>query len=158
MVYLEYPTKIVCREDDFKTEFQKAFASISQLCLTEFNGSCKEKRKPNQLAVLKQMFEQNSVQYSHFIQFIQTLLRAPPRTSPVERGYTYLQMVAAKRRNHLRSDNIETLFMLVSLKLPSRKLGEYKEEVILLQGDVKYLEFEAFILKLCFIYFSFVFS
>ena len=93
---MEYPAKIACSEDDFKTEFKKAFASISRLYLTEFHSSRKEKRKPNQLAVLKQMLEQNSVQYPHVSQFIQILLCTPPNTSPVERGYAYLQMVAAK--------------------------------------------------------------
>ena len=134
---MEYPAKIACSEDDFKTEFKKAFASISRLWLTEFNSSRKEKRKPNQLAVLKQMLEQNSVQYPHFSQFIQILLCTPPNTSPVERGYTYLQMVVAKRRNHLCSESIETLFMLASLKLPSRKLNEYEEEIKLLEGHLK---------------------
>ena len=75
----------------------------------------------------------------------------------MERGYIYLQMIAAKQGNHLCSENIETLFMLASLKLPSRKLSEY-EEIKLLEGHLKSLEFKAFILKLCFIYFSFVFS
>ena len=93
---MEYPAKTACSEDDFKTEFQKVFASISQLRLTEFNSSRKEKRKPNQLAVLKQTLEQNSVQYSHFSHFIQILLCTLPNTSPVERGYTYFETVAAK--------------------------------------------------------------
>ena len=83
------------------------------------------------------MFEQNSVQYPHFSQFIQILLCTPPNTSPVERGYTYLQMVVAKRRKHLCSESIETLFMLASLKLPSRKLNEYEEEIKLLEGHLK---------------------
>ena len=134
---MEYPAKITCSEDDLKTESKKAFASISQLWLTEFNSSCKEKRKPNQLAVLKQMLEQNSVQYRHFSQFIQILLCTAQNTSPVERGYTYLQMVAAKRGNHLCSENFETLFMFVSLKLPSWKLSEYEEEIKLLEGHFK---------------------
>ena len=76
------------------------------------------------------MFEQ----YSHFIKFIRNLLGVPRSTSPVKRGYTYLQMVAAKQRNHLCSENIETLFMLVSLKLPSRKLSQYQAEIKLLEG------------------------
>ena len=135
---MEYPTKIACCEDNFETEFKKAFASISQLLLTEFNGSREEKRKPKQLAVLKQMLEQNNVQYPHLSQFIQILLCTPPNTSPVESGYTYLQMVAAKQRNHLCSENMETLFMLASLKLPSRKLSEYEEEIKLLEEHLKW--------------------
>ena len=82
------------------------------------------------------MFEQNSVQYPHVSQFIQIILCTPPKTSPMERGYTYLQMIAAKQGNHLCSENIETLFMLASLKLPSRKLSEY-EEIKLLEGHLK---------------------
>ena len=93
---MEYPAKIACSKDDFKTKFKKAFTSISWLWLTEFNSSCRKKRKPNQLAVLKQILEQNSAQYPHFSQFIQILLCTPLNTSHVEKGYTYLQMVAAK--------------------------------------------------------------
>ena len=93
---MEYPAKIACSKDDFKTEFEKAFASISRLWLSEFNSSCKEKRKTNQLAVLKQMLKQNGLQYPHFSQFPQILLCTRLNISPVERGYTYLQMVATK--------------------------------------------------------------
>ena len=86
---MEYPAKIACSKDDFKTEFKKVFASISRLRLTEFNSSRKEKRKPNQLAVLKQTLEQNHVQYPNFSQFIQILLCTLLNTSPVDRGYTF---------------------------------------------------------------------
>ena len=46
-------------------------------------------------------------------------------------------MVAAKQRNHLYSENIETLLMLASLKLPSWKLSENEEEIKLLEGHLK---------------------
>ena len=60
-------------------------------------------------------------------------------------------MVVAKQRKHLFSENIETLFMLASLKLLSRKLSEYEEEIKFLEGHLKWLEFNAFILKLFYI-------
>ena len=81
------------------------------------------------------MPEQNSVQYPPFSQFIQILLCTLSNTSPMERGYIYLPMVAAKWRNHLCSENNETL-------------SEYEEEIKLLEGHLKYLKFKAFISKL----------
>ena len=51
---------------------------------------------------------------------------------------------------------IETLFMLASLKLSSRKLSEHEEEIKLLEGHLKWLEFKAFIPKLLYLHlFSF---
>ena len=46
-------------------------------------------------------------------------------------------MVAAKRRNHLCWENIETLFMLVCSELTNRKLSEYEGEIKLLGGHLK---------------------
>ena len=55
-------------------------------------------------------------------------------TSPLERGYTYLEMIASKRRNKLLPENLETLFLLAALKIPTKKADMYTKEVDHLNG------------------------
>ena len=71
------------------------------------------------------------MQYPHVCQFIQIMMATPPNTSPVERGYSSLQMVATKRRNALHPTNLETLFLLAALKknMPVKKPDCYVREV-----------------------------
>ena len=56
------------------------------------------------------------------------------------------------------SSKMKKPFIFASLKLPSRTLSEYEEEIQLLEGHLRWSEFKASMSKLCFIYFSFVFS
>ena len=50
-------------------------------------------------------------------------------TSLVEKRYTYLQMLAAKSRNHLSNENLRTLFLLTAPKLPEKYRYVYEQEV-----------------------------
>ena len=63
----------------------------------------------------------------------------------------------SKAKKPFTSEHIDSLFMLTSLKLHSRKLSEHEEKIKLLEGHFKRSEFMVFILKLCFNYFCFVF-
>ena len=52
-------------------------------------------------------------------------------TSPLERSYPKLQLVAAKRRNHFTSENLEVLYLLAAINhlcLP-RGATEYDAEI-----------------------------
>ena len=57
------------------------------------------------------MLEQNSVQYPHFSQFIQILLFTPPNTSPVERGYAYLQMASKVKKPFMLRKHWNTIYV-----------------------------------------------
>ena len=52
---------------------------------------------------------------------LQILIATSYNTPCVERGYSFLQMVCAPRRNHLKLEHLETLFLLAALKLPVKK-------------------------------------
>ena len=54
-----------------------------------------------------------------------------PNTSPVERGYNYLQMLAVKRRSDSSDENFKTLFLLAALKLPVQNLCINKKSNLL---------------------------
>ena len=59
------------------------------------------------------------------------MVATPANTSPLERSYTKLQLVAAKRRNHFISENLEVLYLLAAINhlcLP-HGVTEYDAEI-----------------------------
>ena len=64
---------------------------------------------------------------------IMILLATPSNTSPLERSYSFLQMVCSPRRNQLSPKSIETLYLLATLKLPVKGSAEYVEEIKILE-------------------------
>ena len=45
-------------------------------------------------------------------------------------------MLAAKFRDHLSNENLETIFLLVALKLPAKNLHEYEQEIRHVEGEI----------------------
>ena len=60
---------------------------------------------------------------------LQIMLPSPANTSPVERTYTFLEMVASKRRNHLKPENLETLLLLSALQVSVKAISCYESEI-----------------------------
>ena len=97
--------------------------------IKETNDARKQKQTPSQLSTLKAFINNHATQYPNVVQFILIMIATPPNTSPLERGYSFLEMVCSKRRNRLSSENIETLFLLATLKLPIRSANDYSHEI-----------------------------
>ena len=59
------------------------------------------------------------------------MVTTPANTSPLERSYAKLQLVAAKRRNHFTSENLEVLYLLAGINHLCLPLGatEYDAEI-----------------------------
>ena len=82
-----------------------------------------EKRQTDQLKTFQKFLSNHGLQY-----LVQAMLCAAANTSPVERGYTILQMVRSKRRNWITSENLEVLFLLGTLKIPIKNPEDYENE------------------------------
>ena len=126
-VKINYPKKIDCSEDELKVEFEKAWPLINRIWMKHVN-LCKEKHV-NQLGVWKEVISHHTTEFPSFVKLIQIMIATSPNTSDVERGYSQLQMITEKRRNHLNVDNIESLFILATLKLPLMRPSEYINEI-----------------------------
>ena len=98
-------------------------------------NKAKGKRAVDQLSVWQQFVKEHSTEFLNMCQLIQIMIATAANTSPLERWYTKLQMVAAKRRNHFKSKNLETLYLLAALnkELKPRKPSEYVEELKLMK-------------------------
>ena len=117
-IQLKFERKIECNPKELEGEFRRSWPILNRLWLAEFNASKKEKRQPSQATVIHTFINNNAIDYPYVSNFFQILICTPPNTSCVERGYTFLEMVCAKRRSKLSSKNIEVLFLLAALKLP----------------------------------------
>ena len=89
-------------------EMKSAWPSVGKLWMIEVN-KVKGKRAVDQLSVWQQFVKEHSTEFLNMRQLIQIMVATAANTSPSERLYTKLLMVAAKRRNHFESKNLETL-------------------------------------------------
>ena len=80
-------------------------------------SAAREKQKPSQLTILQKFVNNHATEFPNVIQFVLILLASPGNTSCLERGYTFLEMICAKRRSKMKSEHIET-FILKALNLP----------------------------------------
>ena len=117
---ITYQAKINTTENDMKEEFKNAWPSINKLWHKSVNKS-----ERSQLKLWKDFLQSYAIQFPSFSQLIQIMIATFLNTSVVERGYTQLEMIASKRRNHLSPENIETLFLLSALKIPVKKALDY---------------------------------
>ena len=88
----------------------------------------------DQLFVWQQFVKEHSTEFRNMCQLMQIMVATVANTSPLERSYTKLQMVAAKLRNRFKSENLEK-YLLAALdkELKPRKPSEYVEELKLLE-------------------------
>ena len=89
----------------------------------------------NQHNVWKTFVREHSTEFPNMCHLVQIMLGTAANTSPLERSYTKLQMVAAKRRNHFLPENLELLYLLAALnhELPPRSSRQYDAELELLE-------------------------
>ena len=87
------------------------------------------KQKPDQLNVWKGFISNEAIQYPSFAQLLMIMIATPCNTSDLERGYTFLEMVALKRKNALKPENLEILFLLAALKIPVKLADDHYKEV-----------------------------
>ena len=101
---------------------------MGRLWLTEINAAKFEKRQTDQLNVFQKFLSNYVLEYQNTSLLVQAMLCTAANTSPVERGYTILQMVTSKRRNRIASENLELLFLLGTLKIPVKNPENYENE------------------------------
>ena len=114
-------------------ERKQAFPSITRALLEGVSKARLQNRSANQLSVINSFPTNHGLEFPNVAQLLQIMLSSPANTSPVEHGYAFLEMVESKRRNHLKPENLETLFLLSALKVPVKAISCYESEI-------KYLE------------------
>ena len=128
-VRLHFNKKIDATEEEFYEELNKSWETINGLFMRESNSAKHEKRSLDQGKVWRKFINCHYIEFPHVSQLIQILLASSGNTSPLERGYTHLQMIASKRRNKIDPQNLETLFLLATLNIPVKKPADYKDEI-----------------------------
>lgn len=60
----------------------------------------------------------NGIMFPNMCDLIMILLATPANTLPLERSYTWLEMISVPRRNQIDPDILELLYLLKALNLP----------------------------------------
>jgi hypothetical protein len=110
---------------------KEAWPRVNELWNLEFTAASQEQRPCNQLTVWKDFVKSHFSEFPHMCQLIKVMVATPGNTSPLERSYTKLEIVAAKRRNHFKPENLEVLYLLAALsdELPVRNAQDYNMEI-----------------------------
>ena len=70
---------------------------------------------PNQHLIRIKFQHEYFLEFPNIVRLCQIMVTTPANTSPLERSYTKLQLVAAKRRNHFTLENLEVLYLLAAI-------------------------------------------
>ena len=70
---------------------------------------------PNQHLIWIKFQHKYFLEFPNIVRLCQIMVTTPANTSPLERSYTKLQLVAAKRRNHFTLENLEVLYLLAAI-------------------------------------------
>ena len=132
-VTLHYPALLQCSETEFVKEFTDAWSSLNRLYLKEYNAKSNKTHAVQQLKILQEFINNYSIVYPNVSELFLILISSPANTSCIERGFTFLEMICSKRRNHITPSHLETLFLLASLKIPVKSLNEYSKEIDILE-------------------------
>ena len=127
-VYLHQPKMIHCDVEKLKKQTKAGLEAVSSLWLKEINASMYEKRPKDQLLVWKEFLKCKAIELPFFSQLLQIMIATSPNTSPLERSYTYLQMVADKRRNRTAPTNLKVRYLIAALKIPVKAADKYGME------------------------------
>ena len=99
-------------EDDLWEDYSVHFQFT---CMSESNLARVENRKPNQHLIWIKFQQEYFLEFPNIVRLCQIIVTTPANTSPLERCYKKLQLVAAKRRNHFTSENLEVLYLLAAI-------------------------------------------
>ena len=70
-----------------------------------------------------------------FVNLSSLMIARSPNTSNLERAYSKLETITIKHRNHLKIDNLETLFVLANLQIPMKPPLQYENKVVHLEEN-----------------------
>ena len=113
---MHYPARISVTSAAMEDEPKQEFPSIIRAWLEEDNKAKLQNRSAKQLPVIKSFPTNHGLEFPNIAQLFQIMLSSPANTSPVECCYTFLELVTSKRRNHLKPENLETLFFSFNIE------------------------------------------
>ena len=93
----------------------------------------KQRKQTKSIKCLQDIHSKTCNRMSLFAQFLLIMLATLANTSPVEPGFSHLEMVATTSRNHVKPENIETLFLLATQKIPVKPADCYENEMKILE-------------------------
>ena len=114
-------------------EFGVAWEVLSRKWLIHVARAKSQKKSYTQLEDLSDFAAKQSSEFPNTCLLISIMIATPSNSSLIERAYSILEIICAKRRNRLTAEHIECLFLLATLKLGLWDVEDYL-------GCLKFLE------------------
>ena len=124
-IHFFHPKRLIGSISEVEDEFREAWPALSRLWLTHKIKVAEEGKKPSQLQVLSRFCMAYTSEYPNICLLIQILIATPSNSSPIERSYSILEMICAKRRNSLTPAHLELLYILAVLNLDVKQVEHY---------------------------------
>ena len=125
-IKIVYKARLSCSKNELLEQFEKAWPKITSLHQELLNAP---KPKPSQLKLWQKFLQRNIISLGGLCKLIVTVLSIPVNTGWVERAYSTLEMICAKRRNRLDMEHLKHEFFLAILKIPVKDAFSYNEEI-----------------------------
>ena len=116
-ISIKYPAKLKCTEEELLKEFNSLWPIISRQW-----HSFKES-KPSRTLTKRfwvHIMEENCIEYPNLSDLVLILFSISPGTGPLERSFSPLAKICYKDRGNTLPENLETLYLLKSLKIDKK--------------------------------------
>ena len=135
-VHLYYPARLDRNEKQLKGQLQKAWPQINGLWFKERNEAKAANKEALQDNVWTNFHKQYYSEFPDVCEFLLIMKATPANTGQLERSYTKLEILAAKRRNRIDENNLEIQYLLASFKehIPVQAPKFYANEIKRLNG------------------------
>jgi hypothetical protein len=128
-ILLKFPAIIRCTKEELVEELQVGWPVLARMWQKEVEAKGRENVSQVDVIISFLRNPDSPTMYPHVCSLLKILLATPSNTSPLERSFSYLQMVCAPRRNQLLPAHLETLYLLAVLKIPVKTPAQYKKAV-----------------------------
>ena len=121
-VFLHHPKKLLSPKDEVIEELKYALSSLGKKWL---NAIARSGSNADQMKVLSEFCAQSSAEFPNTCLLIQIMMANPANSSAIERSYSILEIICAKRRNRLTAEHIEAIYLLAVMKLQVKNVHDY---------------------------------
>ena len=127
IITIKYPKKLTASEEEMVKQFRNIWPIFNRLW-----PKYREDKKFGSNKFFQHIIENHTITHPDVMELLKILLAVAPSTGPLERSYSKLAKICYKDRNQIAAKNLETLYLLSSLKDPNI---DYSKAITILENE-----------------------
>ena len=113
-ITIKYLPKLKCKENELVSEFNSLWPIVTKKWLT-FKDSIPSSNRIRRFWM--HIVEEHYIEYPNLSDLVLILFSISPGTGPLERSFSPLAKICYKDRGNTAAENLETLYLLKTLKI-----------------------------------------